>query len=162
MSSGPYPRDGSLMFTADAMRVHRGLGSWKNMDFPAHDSTFSEGELMINIAIMAGLFALAAPATAQETPPSIWRDPETRCVYLKVGESLSLRYRRDGKPDCASVQQDNTDASITRSDLRELTQQMTRSIEELRRDIGAIRREMEHTRNELENIRREARQPQAP
>ena len=82
---------------------------------------------MINIAIMAALFALAAPATAQETPPSTWRDPETRCVYLKVGETLSLRYRRDGKPDCASVQQDNTDASITRSDLRELTQQMTRA-----------------------------------
>jgi len=84
-----------------------------------------------------------------------------RCVYLKAGETLSLRYRRDGKPDCASVQQDNTDASITRSDLRELTQQMTRSIEELRRDIGAVRREMEHTRSELENIRRETRQPRA-
>ena len=70
---------------------------------------------MINHAIMAGLFALAAPATAQEAPLSTWRDPETRCVYLKVGETLSFRYRRDGKPDCASVQQDNTDASITRS-----------------------------------------------
>ena len=116
---------------------------------------------MINLAIMAGMFALAAPATAQETPLSTWRDPETRCVYLKVGDTLSLRYRRDGKPDCASVQQDNTDASITRSDLRELTQQMTRSIEELRRDIGAVRREMEHTRSELENIRRETRQPRA-
>ena len=80
-------------------------------------------------------------------------------MYLKVGDALSLRYRRDGKPDCASVQQDNTDASITRSDLQELTQQMTRSIEELRRDIGAVRREMEHTRSELENIRRETRQP---
>jgi hypothetical protein len=84
------------------------------------------------------------------------------CVYLKVGDTPSLRYRRDGTPDCASVQQDSTDASITRGDLRELTQQITRSIEELRRDIGAVRREMEHTRNELENIRRETRQPRAP
>jgi hypothetical protein len=134
---------------------------WSNMDFPAHDPTSSQGGLMINIAIMAGLLVLVTPATAQETPLSTWKDPETRCVYLKVGETLSLRYRRDGKPDCASVQQDNTDASITRSDLRELTQQMTRSIEELRRDIGAVRREMEHTRSELENIRRETRQPRA-
>jgi hypothetical protein len=131
------------------------------MDFPAHDPTTSQGGLMIKIAIMAGMFALAAPAMAQETPPSTWRDPETRCVYLKVGDTLSLRHRRDGKPDCSNVQQDNTDASITRSDLRELTQEMTRSIEELRRDIGAVRREMEHTRNELENIRRETRQPRA-
>ena len=116
---------------------------------------------MIKVAIMAGIFALATPATAQETPLSTWRDPDTQCVYLKVGDSLSLRYRRDGTPDCASVQQDSTDASITRSDLREATQQIVRSIEDLRRDIGAVRREMEHTRNELENIRRETRQPRA-
>jgi hypothetical protein len=116
---------------------------------------------MIKSAIMAGLFVLATSATAQETPPSPWRDPDTRCVYLKVGDTLSLRYRRDGTPDCASVQQDSTDASITRGDLRDLTQQITRSIEDLRRDIGAVRREMEHTRNELENIRREARPPRA-
>ena len=117
---------------------------------------------MIKIAIIAGLFAFATAATAQETSPSTWRDPDTRCVYLKVRDTLSLRYRRDGTPDCASVQQDSTDASITRGDLRELTQQITRSIEDLRRDIGAVRREMEHSRNELENIRRETRQSRAP
>jgi hypothetical protein len=116
---------------------------------------------MIKVAIMAGVYALATPATAQEVPPSTWRDPDTRCVYLKVGDALSMRYRRDGTPDCASVQQDSADASITRGDLRELTQQITRSLEEPRRDIGAVRREMEHTRNELENIRRETRQPRA-
>jgi uncharacterized membrane protein YccC len=117
---------------------------------------------MIKIAILAGLFVFAASAAAQETPPATWRDPDTRCVYLKVGDALSLRYRRDGTPDCASVQQDSTDTSITRGDLRNLTQQITRSLEDLRRDIGAVRREMEHTRNELENIRRETRQPRAP
>jgi len=116
---------------------------------------------MIKVAITVGLLVLATPATAQETPPSTWRDPDTRCVYLKVGDALSLRYRRDGTPDCASVQQDSTDASIMRGDLREMTQQIVRSVEELRRDIGAVRREMEHTRNELENIRREARPPRA-
>ena len=116
---------------------------------------------MIKIAIMAGLLVLATSATAQEAPPATWRDPDTRCVYLKVGDALSLRYRRDGIPDCANVQQGSTDASITRGDLRDLTQQITRSIEELRRDIGAVQREMDHTRNELENIRRETRQPRA-
>jgi len=117
---------------------------------------------MIKIGIVAGLLALTTSATAQETPPATWRDPDTRCVYLKVGDTLSLRYRRDGTPDCASVQQDSTDRSITRGDLRNLTQQITHSIEELRRDIGAVRREMENTRNELENIRRETRLPRAP
>lgn len=116
---------------------------------------------MIKITIIVGLVALATSATAQETPPATWRDPDTRCMYLKIEDNLSLRYRRDGTPDCASVQQDSTDASITRGDLREMTQQITRSIEDLRRDIGAVRREMEHTRSELENIRREARQPRA-
>ena len=77
------------------------------------------------------------------------------------GRYLSLRYRRDGTPDCASVQQDSTDPSITRGDLRETTQQIVHSIEDLRRDIGAVRREMERTRNELENIRRETRRPPA-
>jgi hypothetical protein len=116
---------------------------------------------MIKVAIVVGLFVLAAPATAQEALPATWREPDIRCVYLKVGDALSLRYRRDGTPDCASVQQDSTDASITRGDLREMSQQIVRSIEELRRNVGAVRREMEHTRNELENIRRETRQPQA-
>jgi len=96
------------------------------------------------------LFALAAPATAQETLLSTWRDPETRSVYLKVRETLSLRYIRDGNPDCARFSR----ITRTRSDLPELTQQMTRSIEELRGHTGAVRREMEHTRSEPENIRR--------
>ena len=82
---------------------------------------------MIKVAITVGLLVLATPATAQETSPSTWRDPNTRCVYLKVGDVLSLRYRRDGTPDCASVQQDSTDASITRGDLREMTQQIVLS-----------------------------------
>ncbi len=116
---------------------------------------------MIKVAIMARMFALTTSATAQETPPPTWRDPDTRWVYLKVGDALSLRYRRDGTPDCASVQQDSTDASIKRGDLRETTQQIVSSIEELRRGIAAVRREMERTRTELENIRREPRQPRA-
>jgi hypothetical protein len=90
--------------------------------------------------------AAAAPALAQEVTPSTWRDPDTRCVYLKVGDTMSLRYRRDGTPDCASVPQATTGATITRNDFQDLT----RSIEGLRRDIGGVRRELEDLRRTME------------
>lgn len=113
---------------------------------------------MIRIALAIGLFALAAPASAQETAPSTWRDPDTRCVYLRIGDSLSLRYRRDGTPDCASVPSDVQDATITRSDLRDMTQGMTRTMDDLRRDISGVRSAMDGIRRDLENVRREIRQ----
>jgi hypothetical protein len=112
---------------------------------------------MIKIAITAGLFALAVPAMAQETAPSTWRDPDTRCIYFKVGDSLSLRYRRDGTPDCASVSRDTADASITRNDFRELA----RSVEALRRDIGGIQTAISNVRRDIENLRRESSRPPA-
>jgi septal ring factor EnvC (AmiA/AmiB activator) len=112
---------------------------------------------MIKIAITAGMCALAMPAMAQETAPSTWRDPDTRCIYLKIGDTLSLRYRRDGTPDCASVQRDIADETITRSDLRELNQGLARSIDELRRDISGVRSALESIRRDLENVRREVR-----
>ena len=102
------------------------------------------------IAVGAILLVLAIPATAQE--PLTWRDPDTRCVYLKVGDTLSLRYRRDGTPDCASVERDVADAGITRNDFRELA----RSIEALRRDIGGVHRTVEEIRREVENMRRQS------
>jgi hypothetical protein len=113
---------------------------------------------MIRIAITAGMIAVAMPAIAQEPAPSTWRDPDTRCVYLKVGDSLSLRYRRDGTPDCASVERDIQDATITRSDLRDINQGLVRSVEELRREISGIRSAMDGIRRDLENVRREIRQ----
>lgn len=113
---------------------------------------------MIKIAITTGMLALAAPAMAQETEPSTWRDPDTRCVYFKIGDALSLRYRRDGTPDCASVQSDVQGATITRSDLQDINQGLVRSIDELRRDISGIRNAMAGIRRDLENVRREIRQ----
>jgi hypothetical protein len=105
---------------------------------------------VIKSAITAGMFALATPAPAQETPPSTWRDPGTQCIYLKVGDTLSLRYRRDGTPDCASLQRDTADATITRNDFRELS----RSVEALRRDIGGVRMALEDIRRDVETLRR--------
>jgi hypothetical protein len=112
---------------------------------------------MIKIAITAGMLVLAMPAMAQETVPSTWRDPETRCVYFKVGDALSLRYRRDGTPDCANVQRDTSSETISRNDFRELT----RSIEALRRDIGDVRRVMADMGRNLEDIRRQSGPPPA-
>jgi hypothetical protein len=127
------------------------------IDFPAHDPTSFVGGLMIKIAITAGIFVLAVPAMAQETAPSTWRDPNTQCIYFKVGDTLSLRYRRDGMPDCANVQRDTSDETITRTDFRELT----RAIEALRRDIGDVRRVMADMGRNLEDIRRQSGSPPA-
>jgi hypothetical protein len=102
---------------------------------------------MIRTAIAASTFALTCvSAVAQEAAPSMWRDPDTRCVYLKVGDTLSLRYRRDGTPDCASVAQATSGATITQNDLQDLT----RSVEALRRDIGGVRRVLEELRRDME------------
>jgi hypothetical protein len=117
---------------------------------------------MIKVAIGAILFTVPLAAMAQESEPSLWRDPDTRCVYLKLGDTLSLRYRRDGTPDCVSVQGDVQDATITKSDLRQTSQGLTRSIDELRRDISGVRSAMEGIRNDLENVRREIRQTPRP
>jgi hypothetical protein len=108
---------------------------------------------MIKIAAAAAsMIVLAAPSLAQETPPSTWRDPETQCVYIKLGDTLSLRHRRDGTPDCVSVQREPANETITRNDFRELI----RSIEALRRDVGDVRRGMADMGRELENIRRQS------
>jgi hypothetical protein len=107
---------------------------------------------MIKIAIAASMFVLVMPAMAQETAPSTWRDPTTQCIYFKVGDTLSLRYRRDGTPDCANVQRGTSDETVTRNDFRELA----RSIEALRRDIGDVRRVMADTARILEDLRRQS------
>lgn len=107
---------------------------------------------MIRTALVAGTFALTCmSAVAQDASPSAWRDPDTRCVYLKVGDTLSLRYRRDGTPDCASVPGATSGATITRNDLQDLT----RSVDALRRDVGGVRRTLDELQRDLErNARR--------
>ncbi len=101
---------------------------------------------MIKIAVTAAsMFVLVMPSLARETAPSTWRDPETQCVYIKLGDTLSLRYRRDGTPDCVSVQRDPAKETVSRNDFQELT----RSIEALRRDVGDVRRVMADMGREL-------------
>jgi hypothetical protein len=104
---------------------------------------------MLKIAIAASMLAIAGPAIAQEAAPSTWRDPDTKCVYLKVKDTLSLRHRNDGSPDCEDLAQIATGAAISRNNLLEII----RSIEDLRRDINGIRRGQEDLQRELQRSR---------
>src|SRR5918995_4793491 len=96
--------------------------------------------------LIVGIFFLA-PAMAQEAP-SVWRDPDGGCVYFKLGDTLSLRYQRDGLPDCPDVRREtnpssvspaNQETAVTRDDVREVT----RAIEGLSRRLDDVKREFE-------------------
>ena len=97
-------------------------------------------------AILIASVLCTAPALAQEAP-SVWRDPESGCLYFKLGDTLSLRYQRDGLPDCPDVRHDasssatgsTSPSSVTRDDVRDVT----RAIENLNRKIDDIRKEFE-------------------
>jgi len=100
---------------------------------------------MRTVILIAGLLSIA-PAIAQEAP-SVWRDPEGGCTYLKLGDTLNLRYQRDGLPDCPdarrggslSLSPPDQTGSVTRDDVREVT----RAIENLNRKLDDLRREYE-------------------
>ena len=97
--------------------------------------------------ILIALFLGISPAMAQDTP-AVWRDPDGGCTYFKLGESLSLRYQRDGLPDCPDVRREarpssmppsDHEAAVTRDDVREVT----RAIEGLSRRLDDVKREFE-------------------
>ena len=89
---------------------------------------------------------VAAPAVAQDAP-SVWRGPEGGCTYLKLGDTFSLRYQRDGLPDCPDARRETSPSmsppdqtgSVTRDDVRDLT----RAIEGLTRRLDDVKREFE-------------------
>jgi hypothetical protein len=102
---------------------------------------------MMRTAILIAVLLSITPATAQEAP-SVWRDPEGGCTYFKLGDTLSLRYQRDGLPDCPEVKREVSPPTmattgqpppITRDDVREVTQ----AIEGLSRKLDDLRREYE-------------------
>ncbi|MEG3175827.1 hypothetical protein U1872_06265 [Sphingomonas sp. RB3P16] len=62
--------------------------------------------IAIALLALSGCMVATAPQSADNT--AIWTDPSTGCRYIvyrdglgntSVG-SLSIRFRRDGKPDC--------------------------------------------------------------
>jgi hypothetical protein len=100
---------------------------------------------MRTVILIASLLGIA-PAIAQEAP-SVWRDPEGGCTYFKLGDTLSLRYQRDGLPDCPGVRREagpspsppDQTGSVTPDDVRDVT----RAIESLTRKLDDLRREYE-------------------
>ncbi len=57
---------------------------------------------MIQILAVALATLAVVPALAQE--PTLWRDPAQGCTYLVTPQGgVTLRYRRDGSPDCQDV-----------------------------------------------------------
>jgi hypothetical protein len=96
----------------------------------------------MRIALLIISILVAAPAVAQDAP-ALWRDPESGCTYLKLGDTLSLRYQRDGLPDCPDARREaappDQAGSVTRDDVRDVT----RAIEALSRRLNDMRREYE-------------------
>ena len=101
---------------------------------------------MRTMILVASLFGIT-PAIAQDAP-SVWRDPDGGCTYFKLGDTLSLRYQRDGFPDCpnagretnpSSMSSINQEMAVTRDDVREVT----RAIEGLTRRLDDVKREFE-------------------
>jgi hypothetical protein len=97
--------------------------------------------------ILIGCILGTAPSIAQEALP-LWRDPDGGCVYFKLGDTLSLRYQRDGLPDCPDVRREtgpssmastDPETAVTRDDVREVT----RAIEGLSRRMDDVKREFE-------------------
>ncbi len=96
--------------------------------------------------LVAGILCIA-PAMAQEAP-SVWRDPDGGCVYFKLGHTLSLRYQRDGLPDCPDVRRETGPSSMTPADqertvTRDDVREVTRAIEGLSRRLDDVKREFE-------------------
>jgi hypothetical protein len=92
-------------------------------------------------------FVVAAPAAAQDVP-SLWRDPDGGCAYFRIGNTLSLRYQRDGSPDCLDAGRETNsppvssvdqERAVTRDDVRDVT----RAIESLTQRPDDVKREFE-------------------
>jgi hypothetical protein len=100
---------------------------------------------MRTVILVASLLS-TAPAIAQDAP-ALWRDPEGGCTYFKLRDTLSLRYQRDGLPDCPDARREagppglppDQTGAVTRDDVRDVT----RAIEGLNRRMDDVRREFE-------------------
>jgi hypothetical protein len=111
------------------------------------DRSYTSGHAvtMRSAILIMGLFGIA-PVVAQEGP-SVWRDPDGGCVYFKLNDTLSLRYQRDGSPDCPDVRRETSppcvttdqERAVTRDDVRDVT----RAIEGLSRRLDDVKREFE-------------------
>jgi hypothetical protein len=100
---------------------------------------------MRTVILVASVLGIV-PAVAQDVP-SLWRDPDGGCAYFKLGDTLILRYQRDGLPDCPDARREAAPPmpapdqikAVSRDDVREVT----RAIEGLSRRLDDVRREFE-------------------
>jgi hypothetical protein len=100
---------------------------------------------MRTMILIASILSTAS-AIAQDGP-ALWRDPDSGCTYFKFGDTLSLRYQRDGLPDCPDARREaspppipsNGQGVVTRDDVRDVT----RAVEGLSRKLDDLRREYE-------------------
>jgi hypothetical protein len=106
------------------------------------DRSYTSGHAvtMRSAILILGLLGIA-PVVAREGP-SVWRDPDGGCIYFKLGDTLSLRYQRDGLPDCPDARRDlrppspDQEQMLTRDDVRDVT----RAIEGLSRRLDDFKR----------------------
>ncbi len=107
--------------------------------------TWVHAGTMRTVILVASLLSIA-PAIAQDAP-ALWRDPEGGCIYFRLRDTLSLRYQRDGLPDCPDARREagppgsppDETGAVTRDDVRDVT----RAIEGLNRRMDDLRREFE-------------------
>jgi hypothetical protein len=96
--------------------------------------------------ILIPIILSTAPVIAQDAP-ALWRDPDGGCTYFRLGDTLSLRFQRDGLPDCPDARHvvnpppipSNGQGAVTRDDVRDVTH----AIEGLSRRLDDVRREFE-------------------
>jgi hypothetical protein len=100
---------------------------------------------MMRIVVLVASILSIAPAVAQDAP-ALWRDPDGGCTYFRLGDTLSLRYQRDGLPDCPDARETGSPAlppgaagAVSRDDVRDVT----RAIEGLSRKLDDLKREYE-------------------
>jgi hypothetical protein len=85
-----------------------------------------------------GLSALSGPALALDEPV-VWRDQDTGCGYLMTPSGgISLRYRRNGTPDCP----DAADSGV----IDETARGFARGLDALQREVDRLRERYDQRR----------------
>lgn len=94
-------------------------------------------------AIISILLAASTAAAQTATPePTLWRDPDTGCVYLVAPQGgITMRYSRNGLPDCPGAS-----LALGEQEIGTTIRALTRAIDDLSRDIEGLRRETERGR----------------
>jgi hypothetical protein len=95
---------------------------------PLKEAAMKLAHLVLTLAFIGS----GVSAAALE-PPQIWRDQETGCAYLLTPQGgATLRYRRDGLPDCP-------DAGTASRLVDETTRGLAQGWENLQRELERLK-----------------------